>query len=99
LNSSTRSKNEKEDEIRRLKDELQLKNRNDEQTLKTQVMHDHTVRRLQLKRRKLLLLHILEQKLFEEVRFMSLDLLENTFLFFLEMYKKYGYNCTTTWIT
>ncbi|CAF3393613.1 unnamed protein product [Rotaria sp. Silwood1] len=66
LSSSTRGKTEKEDEIRRLKDDLQLKIRNDEQTLKTQLMHDHNVRRLQLKRRKLLLLHVLEQKLFEE---------------------------------
>ena len=67
LSSSTRGKSEKEDEIRRLKDDLQSKQRNDEQTLKTQLLHDHNVRRLQLKRRKLLLLHVLEQKLFEEV--------------------------------
>jgi hypothetical protein len=50
-----------------LKDDLQSKQRTDEQTLKTQLMHDHNVRRLQLKRRKVLLLHVLEQKLFEEV--------------------------------
>jgi hypothetical protein len=70
LSSSTRAKNEKEDDIRRLKDDLQGKLRHDEQTLKTQLVHDQTVRRLQLKRRKLLLLHVLEQKLIEEVRFM-----------------------------
>jgi hypothetical protein len=69
LSSSTRGKSEKEDEIRRRKDDLQLKLRNDEQTLKTQLIHDHNVRRLQLKRRKLLLLHVLEQKLVEEVCF------------------------------
>jgi hypothetical protein len=76
LSSSTRGKNEKEDEIRRLKDDLQSKLRNDEQTLKTQLLHDHNVRRLQLKRRKLLLLHVLEQKLFEEVcfQFPSIDI-------------------------
>ncbi len=67
LSSSTRGKSEKEDEIRRLKDDLLSKQRNEEQTLKTQILHDHNVRRLQLKRRKLLLLHVLEQKLFEEV--------------------------------
>ncbi|CAF1168598.1 unnamed protein product [Adineta steineri] len=73
LGSSTRGKNEKEDEIRRLKDDLQLKLRNEEQTLKTQIIHDHNVRRLQLKRRKLLLLHVLEQKLFEEKCAKSMD--------------------------
>ena len=66
--SSARSKSELEEDIRRIKDELQSKQRHDEQTLKNQLIHDQTVRRLQLKRRKLLLLHILEQKLFEEVR-------------------------------
>ena len=74
LNSSNRGKTEKEDEIRRLKDDLQSKLRHDEQTLKTQLHHDQNVRRLQLKRRKLLLLHVLEQKLSEEVR---------SFVFFL----------------
>ncbi|CAF1200887.1 unnamed protein product [Adineta ricciae] len=67
LNSSSRSKTEKEDEIRRLKDDLQMKLRQDEQTLRVQLNHEHTVRRLQLKRRKLLLLHALEQKLIQEV--------------------------------
>ena len=66
--SSARSKSEIEEDVRRIKDELQSKQRHDEQLLKNQLMHDQTVRRLQLKRRKLLLLHILEQKLFEEVR-------------------------------
>ncbi|UJR21547.1 hypothetical protein I4U23_024631 [Adineta vaga] len=66
LSSSTRGKTEKECEIRRLKDDLQSKLRHEEQTLKSQIGHDHNVRRLQLKRRKLLLLHVLEQKLFEE---------------------------------
>ncbi|CAF0893329.1 unnamed protein product [Adineta steineri] len=71
--SSTRAKHEKEDEIRRLKDDLQLKLRNDEQTLKSQLNHDQTIRRLQLKRRKLLLLHILEQKLIQEKCTRSMD--------------------------
>ena len=68
LNSPSRSKAEKEEEIRRLKDDLQMKLRHDEQTLRVQLNHEHTVRRLQLKRRKLLLLHALEQKLIQEVR-------------------------------
>ncbi len=98
MSSSTRGKSEKEDEIRRRKDDLQLKLRNDEQTLKTQLNHDHNVRRLQLKRRKLLLLHVLEQKLFEEVRSQSP---QHPFLLFysLEMYKKYGYNHSKTCFT
>ena len=69
--SLLRSKNEKEDEIRRFKDDLQLKLRQDEETLKRQLSHDHKIRCLQLKRRKLLLLHVLEQKLFEEVCFIK----------------------------
>ena len=51
-----------------------MKLRNDEQLLKTQLIHKHTVRRLELKRRKLLLLHVLEQNLFEDVRLNSLEI-------------------------
>ncbi|CAF0974201.1 unnamed protein product, partial [Didymodactylos carnosus] len=66
LGSTSRPKNEKEEEMRKVKEELQMKLRNEEQNLRTQLEHDHTVRKLQLRRRKLLLLHVLEQKLFEE---------------------------------
>ncbi|UJR27427.1 hypothetical protein I4U23_008716 [Adineta vaga] len=70
---SSRSKNEKEDDIRRFKDDLQLKLRQNEQTLRVQLDHEHTIRRLQLKRRKLLLVHALEQKLIQEKCTKSMD--------------------------
>lgn len=66
--SSNLDKNEKENEIRRIKDELQLRLRQDEEKLKKRFNHDQFIARLQMKRQKALLLHILEQKLFEEVR-------------------------------
>jgi hypothetical protein len=50
-----------------MKEDLQLKLRQNEQALKTQLNHEYTIRRLQLRRRKLLLLHVLEQKLIQEV--------------------------------
>ncbi|CAF0936496.1 unnamed protein product [Rotaria sp. Silwood1] len=75
LSSTMLTKNEKEDEIRRLKDDLQLKFRNDEQKLRTQLIHNYTVRRLQTKRQKLLLLHTLERNLFEEKCTKSMDII------------------------
>jgi hypothetical protein len=51
-----------------MKDELQLKCRHDEELVKKQILHRQKIERLQLRRRKTLLLHLLEQKLFDEVR-------------------------------
>lgn len=51
-----------------MKEDLQIKLHQEEQLFKTQLLHKQTVQRLELKRRKLLLLHVLEQNLFEDVR-------------------------------
>lgn len=51
-----------------MKEDLQIKLHQEEQLVKTQLLHKQTVQRLELKRRKLLLLHVLEQNLFEDVR-------------------------------
>lgn len=61
-------------------------------------MHDHNVRRLQLKRRKVLLLHVLEQKLFEEVRIPSLHSSPTHFLL-LEMREEYRCHRSTSCLT
>ena len=71
FNASNLDKNEKENEIRRIKDELQLRLRQDEEKLKKRFAHDQLIARLKMKRQKASLLHILEQKLFEEVRAIS----------------------------
>ena len=68
-NSTTRSKYEKQDEIRQLKGDLQLKFINSEENLKTHLIRNFTIKRFQSKRTNLLLLHSLEKKLFEEVIF------------------------------
>ncbi|CAF1030666.1 unnamed protein product [Rotaria sordida] len=75
LSSTILTKSEKEDEIRRLKDDLQLKFRNDEQKLRIQLTHNYTIRQLQTKRQKFLLLHTLERNLFEEKCTKSMDII------------------------
>lgn len=69
FNASVLSKTEKEDEIRRLKEELQLKLRHDEQNLRAQLIHSYNIQRLKLKRQRQIILHTLEKNLFEEVCF------------------------------
>ncbi|CAF2734368.1 unnamed protein product [Rotaria sp. Silwood2] len=75
LSTTILTKNEKEDEIRRLKDDLQFKFRNDEDKLRTQLSNNYTIRRLQTKQQKLLLLHTLERNLFEEKCTKSMDII------------------------
>ncbi|CAF3473735.1 unnamed protein product [Rotaria socialis] len=72
-NASMLSKSEKEEEIRRLKDNLQFKFRNDEEKLKGQLVQTSAIKRLKAKRQKLLLLHTLEKTLFEDKCTRSLD--------------------------
>ena len=83
-----------------MKDDLQIQLRQEEQLLRTQLLHKQTIQRLELKRRKLLLLHVLEQNLFEDVRtHSSFNHLLSLFFFSfsIEMHKKYGFHRSKTW--
>jgi len=82
-----------------VKDTLQYKLHNDEQLLRNQLIHKQKIYQLQHKHRKVLQLHVLEKKLFEEVRhifFSSCKIFFFAFIF-IEINEKYGYNHSTAW--